>query len=144
MCTLLSLSCLRRVRTGQLGAGLRLAGACTACLGRGGSLAAAAGLGVTAGSLLLVVLAGGGGLAAAVDFEKQVHRLLEAVAAKRRRIRELKTDFEQRSTRSSDVVTFQGEECGRLQELVDHLQEKLQKASKQLKRVTSRRDHAAV
>ncbi|KAG2815533.1 hypothetical protein PC119_g11514 [Phytophthora cactorum] len=277
MCTLLSLPCLRRVRAGQLGAGLQLAGACTAGLGRGGSLAAAGGgLGVTAGSLLQLVLAGGGGLAAAVgraratwwssaplrsraapagvissrvaecnnalqerrdnsreieavrlrhrnlhmqfneavealqnriagletrpmattsagsvgavspdasrhllakearlaharsnrnkaladrqqteaklrdldsattDLEKQVHRLLEAVAAKRRRIRELKTYFEQRLTRSSDVVTSQGEECGRLQELVDHLQENLQKASKQLKSVTCQRDHAAV
>ncbi|KAG2856538.1 hypothetical protein PC110_g3792 [Phytophthora cactorum] len=81
---------------------------------------------------------------ATTDLEKQVHRLLEAVAAKRRRIRELKTYFEQRLTRSSDVVTSQGEECGRLQELVDHLQENLQKASKQLKSVTCQRDHAAV
>ncbi|KAG6970298.1 hypothetical protein JG687_00002714 [Phytophthora cactorum] len=64
------------------------------------------------------------------------------MVAKRRRIHELKSDFEQLTTRASDTITSQGVACDRMQEQVDNLQEVLQKASKQLKCITSQNDHA--
>ncbi|KAG3234931.1 hypothetical protein PI124_g20024 [Phytophthora idaei] len=60
-------------------------------------------------------------VSAKTDFEHEVRRLKETVGAKRRRIRELKFDFEQRSARASSMITSQGEECDRLQEQVDLL-----------------------
>ncbi|KAG2775721.1 hypothetical protein PC129_g4118 [Phytophthora cactorum] len=64
------------------------------------------------------------------------------MVAKRRRIHELKSDFEQLTTRASDTITSQGVACDHMQEQVDNLQEVLQKASKQLKCITSQNDHA--